>query len=154
MTSSPPPTAAGLPKTCSRASPAATTTAPGARAWYEGGSFVAPTVFADVSPDMRIAREEIFGPVITIIPARDVDDAVAISNSTNFGLGGIVFGSDEDAAFQVARRVDTGSIGVNFFASNHYAPFGGRHDSGLGVEYGIEGLNAYLTPQSVHRRSR
>lgn len=120
----------------------------------EGGSFVAPTVFADVSPDMRIAREEIFGPVITIIPALDVDDAVAISNSTNFGLGGIVFGSDEDAAFQVARRVDTGSIGVNFFASNHYAPFGGRHDSGLGVEYGIEGLNAYLTPQSVHRRSR
>ena len=65
-----------------------------------------------------------------------------------------LFWADEDAAFQVARRVDTGSIGVNFFASNHYAPFGGRHDSGLGVEYGIEGLNAYLTPQSVHRRSR
>ncbi len=120
----------------------------------EGGSYVAPTVFAGVSPEMRIAQEEIFGPVITIIPARDVDDAVAIANGTNFGLGGIVFGTDEEAAFQVARRVDTGSIGINFFASNHHAPFGGRHDSGLGVEYGIEGLNAYLSPQSVHRHMR
>ncbi len=121
---------------------------------FDIGSFVAPTVFADVRPDMRIAQEEIFGPVITIIRAADVDDAVAIANGTRFGLGGIVFGADEDAALQVARRIDTGSIGINFFASNHLAPFGGRHDSGLGVEYGIEGLSAYLTPQSVHRRSR
>jgi aldehyde dehydrogenase (NAD+) len=120
----------------------------------EGGSFVAPTVFADVRPDMRIAREEIFGPVVTLLRARDLDDAVAIANSTDFGLGGIVFGADEDAAERVARRVDTGSIGINFFASNHLAPFGGRHDSGLGVEYGIEGLSAYLTTQSVHRRRR
>lgn len=118
------------------------------------GSFVAPTVFADVRPDMRIAQDEVFGPVVTILRARDVDDAVAIANSTRFGLGGIVFGADEDAALRVARRVDTGSIGINFFASNHTAPFGGRHDSGLGVEYGIEGLSAYLQPQSVHRRRR
>jgi aldehyde dehydrogenase (NAD+) len=118
----------------------------------DGGSFVTPTVFADVRPDMRISREEIFGPVITILPAADVDEAVAIANDTPFGLGGIVFGANETAAFGVARRVDTGSVGVNFFASNHHAPFGGRHDSGLGVEYGIEGLNAYLSPQSVHRR--
>jgi len=120
----------------------------------DGGSYVTPTVFADVQRDHSIAQEEIFGPVITILPARDVDDAVAIANGTRFGLGGIVFGRDEDAAFQVARRVDTGSIGINFFASNHYAPFGGRHDSGLGVEYGIEGLEAYLVPQSVHRAVR
>jgi aldehyde dehydrogenase (NAD+) len=118
------------------------------------GFFVAPTVFADVRPDHIIAQEEIFGPVITILPARDVDDAVDIANGTRFGLGGVVFGTDEDAAFRVARRVDTGSVGVNFFASNHYAPFGGRHDSGLGVEYGLEGLSAYLVPQSVHRRAR
>jgi aldehyde dehydrogenase (NAD+) len=118
----------------------------------DGGSFVTPTVFADVRPDMRISREEIFGPIITILPAADVGEAIAIANDTPFGLGGIVFGADEDAAFRVARRVDTGSIGINFFASNHHAPFGGRHDSGLGVEYGIEGLNAYLSPQSVHRR--
>ena len=119
---------------------------------FEIGSFVAPTVFADVRPDMRIAQDEIFGPVVTLLRARDVDDAVDIANSTRFGLGGIVFGADEDAALRVARRVDTGSIGINFFASNHLAPFGGRHDSGLGVEYGIEGLSAYLTTQSVHRR--
>ncbi|GAA1539928.1 aldehyde dehydrogenase (NAD+) [Microbacterium ginsengiterrae] len=119
-----------------------------------GGAFVAPTVFADVTPGMTIAREEIFGPVITILRADDVDGAVDIANDTAFGLGGIVFGGDEDAAFRIARRIDTGSVGVNMFASNHYAPFGGRHDSGLGVEYGIEGLMAYLTPQSVHRRMR
>ncbi len=119
-----------------------------------GGSFVAPTVFADVTPAMTIAREEIFGPVITVLRADDVEHAIEIANSTEFGLGGIVFGTDEDAAFAVARRIDTGSVGVNFFASNHYAPFGGRHDSGLGVEYGIEGLSAYVTAQSVHRRTR
>ncbi|MBS1697559.1 MAG: aldehyde dehydrogenase family protein, partial [Actinobacteria bacterium] len=95
-----------------------------------------------------------FGPVITILRADDVDGAVDIANDTAFGLGGIVFGGDEDAAFRIARRMDTGSVGVNMFASNHYAPFGGRHDSGLGVEYGLEGLSAYLTPQSVHRRRR
>lgn len=119
---------------------------------FPAGAWVTPTVFADVTPDMRIAREEIFGPVLSIIRAADVDEAVAIANATEFGLGGIVFGADEERALAVARRVDTGSIGVNTFASNHAAPFGGRHDSGLGVEYGIEGLNAYLTPQSVHRR--
>ena len=119
-----------------------------------GGSFVAPTVFADVTPAMTIAREEIFGPVITVLRADDVEHAIEIANGTEFGLGGIVFGTDEDAAFAVARRIDTGSVGVNFFASNHYAPFGGRHDSGLGVEYGIEGLSAYVTAQSVHRRTR
>lgn len=119
-----------------------------------GGAFVAPTVFADVTPDMTIARDEIFGPVITVLRAADVDAAVDIANDTAFGLGGIVFGGDEDAAFRIARRMDTGSAGINMFASNHYAPFGGRHDSGLGVEYGLEGLSAYLTPQSVHRRVR
>jgi aldehyde dehydrogenase (NAD+) len=121
---------------------------------FDRGWWVTPTVFADVTPDMTVAREEIFGPVLSIIPADTVEEAVAIANGTDFGLGGIVFGADEERAFDVARRVDTGSIGVNMFASNHAAPFGGRHDSGLGVEYGIEGLSAYLTPQSVHRRRR
>ena len=119
-----------------------------------GGAYVAPTVFADVTPDMTIAREEIFGPVITLLRAPSVDAAVEVANDTAFGLGGIVFGGDEDAAFRIARRMDTGSVGINMFASNHYAPFGGRHDSGLGVEYGLEGLAAYLSPQSVHRRMR
>ncbi|GHG55182.1 aldehyde dehydrogenase [Sinomonas cellulolyticus] len=126
----------------------------------EGGFFVEPTVFADVTPDMRVAREEIFGPVLTILkyddagPSRGVDEAVALANNTEFGLGGLVFSADQDAALAVADRVDTGSIGLNFFASNHSAPFGGRHDSGLGTEYGIEGLGAYLTYKSIHRKTR
>ncbi|MFQ6155346.1 aldehyde dehydrogenase family protein [Micrococcus luteus] len=125
----------------------------------EGGFFVEPTVFADVTPSMRVAREEIFGPVLTILkyddasPSRGVDEAVALANNTEFGLGGLVFSADPEAALAVADRVDTGSIGINFFASNHSAPFGGRHDSGLGTEYGIEGLGAYLTYKSIHRKA-
>lgn len=115
------------------------------------GFFVQPTVLDEVTPDMRVAREEIFGPVITILRYRDLDDAVEMANATDFGLGGIVFGGDEDAALAVATRMDTGSVGINFFATNHAAPFGGRNDSGLGVEYGVEGLHAYLKYQSVHR---
>lgn len=118
----------------------------------EGGYFVEPTVFADVTPDMRISREEIFGPVICILKYNDVDEAVALANNTEFGLGGLVFGSDSEAALAVADRMDTGSVGINFFASNHAAPFGGRHNSGLGTEYGKEGLNAYLSYKSIHRR--
>jgi aldehyde dehydrogenase (NAD+) len=118
----------------------------------ESGYFVEPTVFADVTPDMRIAREEIFGPVITILKYETVDEAVALANNTEFGLGGLVFGADPEAALAVADRMDTGSVGLNFFASNHAAPFGGRHDSGLGTEYGIEGLNAYLSYKSIHRK--
>jgi len=123
----------------------------------EGGYFVEPTVFADVTPEMRISREEIFGPVLCILKYDDadgsVDEAVALANNTGFGLGGLVFGQDAAAALNVADRMDTGSVGINFFASNHAAPFGGRHDSGLGTEYGMEGLNAYLSYKSIHRRT-
>ncbi|WP_420176732.1 aldehyde dehydrogenase family protein [Luteococcus sp. OSA5] len=115
-----------------------------------GGLFIQPTVFADVTPDLAIAREEIFGPVLTVMKYDGVDEAIAIANNTDFGLGGIVFGGDVEAARAVAERVDSGSVGVNFFASNHSAPFGGRHDSGLGVEYGVEGLHAYLSFKSIH----
>jgi aldehyde dehydrogenase (NAD+) len=124
----------------------------------EGGYFVEPTVFADVTPDMRISREEIFGPVLCILKYNDAggsaDEAVELANNTEFGLGGLVFGADPEAALAVADRMDTGSVGINFFASNHAAPFGGRHDSGLGTEYGIEGLNAYLSYKSIHRRAK
>jgi aldehyde dehydrogenase (NAD+) len=132
----------------------------GAGSGLEGGFFVEPTVFADVTPSMTVAREEIFGPVLTILKYDDsgadrgVDEAVALANNTEFGLGGLVFSTDPDAALAVADRVDSGSVGINFFASNHSAPFGGRHDSGLGTEYGIEGLGAYLTYKSIHRKSR
>src|SRR5699024_10153623 len=108
--------------------------------------------FADVTADMRISREEIFGPVITILKYDDStgpDEAIALANNTDFGLGGIVFGADEEQALAVARQVDSGSVGINFFGSNHSAPFGGRHGSGMGVEYGIEGLSAYLNYKSI-----
>jgi aldehyde dehydrogenase (NAD+) len=118
----------------------------------EGGFFVEPTVFADVTPSMRVAREEIFGPVLTVLRYSGIDEAVALANNTEFGLGGLVFSRDPDAALAVADRMDSGSVGINFFASNHAAPFGGRHDSGLGTEYGIEGLGAYLSYKSIHRR--
>ncbi|SDN99056.1 Acyl-CoA reductase [Klenkia soli] len=116
------------------------------------GWFVQPTVLADVTPTMAIAREEVFGPVVTVLRYGDVDEAVALANDSDFGLGGIVFGRDSAVAQSVAERIDSGSVGINFFASNHAAPFGGRHDSGLGVEYGIEGLAQYVTYKSVHRR--
>lgn len=124
---------------------------------FHDGYFIAPTVLADVTPTMTVAREEIFGPVITILRYDDahgnVDEAVELANNTEFGLGGVVFSADEDAALEVARRVDSGSVGINFFGSNHAAPFGGRHDSGLGAEYGVEGLSAYITHKSIHRRT-
>lgn len=119
-----------------------------------GGYFIEPTVFADVTPDMRISREEIFGPVITVLKYQDEAEGIALANNTEFGLGGLVFSADEQHAVQVADRIDSGSVGINFFASNHAAPFGGRHDSGLGAEYGPEGLSAYLSYKSIHREVR
>ncbi|MCH1865496.1 aldehyde dehydrogenase family protein [Nocardioides sp. CFH 31398] len=139
----------------------ATASGEGARAVLGGGVldrpgyWIEPTVLVDVARGSTVAREEVFGPVVTIQPYSDVDDAVALANDTAYGLGGIVFSSDADRAQAVAERLDTGSVGVNFFASNHAAPFGGRRDSGLGVEYGVEGLHQYLTFKSIHRvRSR
>ncbi|WP_436698582.1 aldehyde dehydrogenase family protein [Nocardioides sp. BYT-33-1] len=116
------------------------------------GYFVQPTVLADVTPAMTVAREEVFGPVVCVLPYETLDEAVALANDTDFGLGGLVFSASPERALEVAERMDTGSVGLNFFASNHAAPFGGRHDSGLGVEYGVEGLSAYLTFKSIHRR--
>ena len=102
---------------------------------------------------MRIAREEIFGPVICILRYEDLDEAVALANNTEFGLSGLVFSTSPTKALAVAERLDTGSVGINFFGSNHAAPFGGRHDSGLGIEYGLEGLAAYLSWKSIHRKA-
>jgi len=120
------------------------------------GFYVQPTVFSDVASGMRIAQEEIFGPVLVVIPFDDRAgdaDAARIANDSRFGLGGSIFSSDDDRALALAAKIDTGSIGINFFGSNHAAPFGGWKDSGLGVEYGPEGLNAYLRLKSIHRRA-
>lgn len=115
------------------------------RGWY-----VEPTVFGDVRPDMTIAREEIFGPVLVVTPYGSDDEAVALANDSEFGLGGTVWTTDEERGTAIARRVRTGTIGVNGYRLDFNSPFGGRRASGLGRELGPEGLSAYLEWQSVY----
>ena len=115
------------------------------------GYFAKPTVFANVNNKMRVAQEEIFGPVLVVIPFENEQDAINIANDSPFGLGGTIFTSDADHGADVASRVETGSMGVNFFGNNLAAPFGGWKDSGLGMEYGPEGISAYTRLQSIHR---
>jgi betaine-aldehyde dehydrogenase len=115
-----------------------------AKGWY-----VEPTVFTGVAPTMRIAQEEIFGPVISIIPYEDEDHAVAIANSTDYGLAGSIWTSDIDHAITLSSRVETGTIAINGFGCQMVSPFGGVKSSGLGREMGPEGLNAYIELQSV-----
>jgi aldehyde dehydrogenase (NAD+) len=115
------------------------------------GWFVAPTVFANVGNSARIAQEEIFGPVLTVI-AYDTDrEAVDIANDTEFGLGGSVWSSDTERATEIARAVRTGTIGVNDYQMDIQAPFGGVKASGIGRELGPEGLAAYQTLKSIYR---
>ncbi|MEV0404414.1 aldehyde dehydrogenase [Actinoallomurus sp. NPDC050550] len=114
------------------------------------GWFVEPTVFADVDNRATIAQEEIFGPVLTITPYTDVDEAVAIANDSDYGLGGSVWTSDPDRGVAVAARVRTGTIGVNGYLPEPVAPFGGVKDSGIGRELGPEGLTAYQQFKSVY----
>ena len=119
----------------------------------ERGFYVRPTVFADVNNSMRIAQEEIFGPVLVVIPYETEDDAVAIANDSAYGLGGSIFTSDPEHGARLARRIETGSVGINFYGSNLAAPFGGWKDSGIGVEYGPEAISSYVKFKSVHRES-
>jgi acyl-CoA reductase-like NAD-dependent aldehyde dehydrogenase len=115
------------------------------------GWFVSPTVFADVDNSDRLAREEIFGPVLTITGYDTDDEAIALANDTEFGLAGTVWSADVDRATTVARAVHTGTIGVNAYALDVRAPFGGVKASGLGRELGPEGLEAYRTLKSIYR---
>jgi acyl-CoA reductase-like NAD-dependent aldehyde dehydrogenase len=115
------------------------------------GWFVEPTVFADVDNADRIAREEVFGPVMVVIPYDGGDDAaVAMANDSNYGLGGSVWSADEVRGLEVARRIRTGTVGVNYYDIDLGAPFGGMKDSGLGRELGPEGLNNYLEYKSMY----
>jgi aldehyde dehydrogenase (NAD+) len=117
----------------------------------ERGWFVEPTVFADVENSHTIAQEEIFGPVLAVIPYDGDDEAVAIANDSDFGLGGSVWTSDAERGQAVARRVQTGSIGINHYTLDPAAPFGGVKASGLGRELGPEGMAAYLQQQSIYK---
>jgi aldehyde dehydrogenase (NAD+) len=114
------------------------------------GWFVAPTVFANVDNRARISQEEIFGPVLTVIPYENDRDAVDIANDTEFGLGGSVWSTDVERATQIARSVRTGTIGINDYQMDIAAPFGGVKASGIGRELGPEGLAAYQTLKSIY----
>jgi acyl-CoA reductase-like NAD-dependent aldehyde dehydrogenase len=115
----------------------------------ENGYFVKPTVFSEVRNDMTIAQEEIFGPVLSILPYEDEAEAIEIANDTIYGLSGGVQGADKDRATAVARQIRTGQIEVNAGAFNPVAPFGGYKQSGNGREYGTHGFEEFLETKSM-----
>ncbi|MFF4705597.1 aldehyde dehydrogenase [Streptomyces sp. NPDC001288] len=122
---------------------------PGIPPGLERGNYVTPTVFADVDNSMRIAREEIFGPVLVVIPYDDEDEAVRIANDSEYGLSGGVWSADDAHALEVARRLRTGTVTVNGAAISFDGPFGGYKASGIGREYGAVGLAQYVEHKSV-----
>jgi acyl-CoA reductase-like NAD-dependent aldehyde dehydrogenase len=117
------------------------------------GYFVRPTIFADVTPQMTIAQEEIFGPVLAILPYDDDDEALRIANDTVYGLAGAVWSADEERARAFARRMRTGQVDVNGGSFNPLAPFGGYKQSGLGRELGRWGLEEFLETKSLQLRA-
>lgn len=121
----------------------------GRPAGLERGWYVQPTLFADVHNEMRIAREEIFGPVICVIPFDTVDEAVSIANDSEYGLSGAVYAEDVELANHIARRVRTGQISVNGWDMCVVQPFGGYKQSGIGREGNVEGMSAYLETKLI-----
>jgi acyl-CoA reductase-like NAD-dependent aldehyde dehydrogenase len=115
----------------------------------ERGYFVQPTIFSEVTPEMTIAQEEIFGPVLVLMPYEDEDDAVRLANDTIYGLAGGVWSGDEDRARRVARRLRTGQVEINGAAFNPLAPFGGYKQSGHGRELGRFGLEEFLETKAI-----
>ncbi|MGW7648458.1 aldehyde dehydrogenase family protein [Streptomyces bobili] len=116
---------------------------------HERGWFVSPTVFADVTPEMTIAQEEIFGPVLSILRYEDEEDALRIANGTVYGLAGAVWAGEEAEAVAFARRMDTGQVDINGGRFNPLAPFGGYKQSGVGRELGAHGLAEFLQTKSL-----
>ncbi|MFJ9367066.1 aldehyde dehydrogenase [Nocardia sp. NPDC101769] len=122
----------------------------GRPAHLDRGWFVEPTLFADVDPASVIAQEEIFGPVLSVMPYDSVADAVRIANDTGYGLAGTIWTADVDAARGIGRAVDSGTLGINHYMLDPVAPFGGIKASGLGRELGPEGLAAYLQSRTTY----
>ena len=117
----------------------------------DSGCFVRPTVFADVTPEMTIFREEIFGPVLSITTYSSEDEAVALANDSEYGLSGGVWSEDDERAMRVARRLRTGQVSINGGSFNISAPFGGYKLSGNGRELGVHGLEEYLEIKAIQR---
>jgi len=116
----------------------------------DAGWFVQPTVFADVDPKHTIAQEEIFGPVLAVIPYRDEEEAIRIANDSAYGLGGSVWTADPERGEALAKKVRTGTIGLNHYVNDPLAPFGGIKASGMGRELGPEGLVAFQNVQTIY----
>ena len=116
---------------------------------FARGHYLEPTIFSDVQSSMTIAREEIFGPVLSILPYDTEEDAIAIANDTSYGLAGGVWSADRERALRVARRLRTGSVDVNGARFNPLAPFGGYKRSGVGREFGKYGLDEYLQIKAI-----
>jgi aldehyde dehydrogenase (NAD+) len=122
---------------------------PGMPDGLDTGWYVRPTLFADVDNGMRIAREEIFGPVLCVIPYDGEDEAVRIANDSEYGLAGTVWTADVEHGVDVARRIRTGTVGINQYLLDFNSPFGGFKASGIGREFGPEGIDGYVELKSV-----
>ena len=120
------------------------------RPGLEGGYFIEPTILGDVTNDMRVAREEIFGPVMSCIKFKDEEEAIAIANDSDFGLGAGVWTENMRRAIRVSHRLEAGSVYVNSYrVVSFMSPFGGYKHSGLGRENGVEAIREYLQTKSV-----
>jgi acyl-CoA reductase-like NAD-dependent aldehyde dehydrogenase len=113
------------------------------------GWFVEPTVFARVDPDSVIAQEEIFGPVLSVTTYQDEEHAVAIANNSDYGLNGAVYTSDIERGVRVASRIRTGTVEINGSPAGFFAPMGGVKSSGIGREFGPEGLDSFVELQTI-----
>jgi acyl-CoA reductase-like NAD-dependent aldehyde dehydrogenase len=121
----------------------------GKRPDLDKGWYVEPTVFSQVKPDMRIAQEEIFGPVLSVITYEDEEDAVAIANNSMYGLSGSIFTSDLERGLRLAQRIRTGTVELNGSPAGYEAPMGGFKNSGIGREFAVEGVDGFVEYQSV-----
>jgi aldehyde dehydrogenase (NAD+) len=115
----------------------------------EDGNFVKATIFTNVNNKMRIAQEEIFGPVLSIIPYKTDEEAIGIANDSPYGLAAYVSSADESRAMRIASQIDAGRVCINGFSHDPLVPFGGFKQSGIGREYGVYGLEVYLEPKSI-----
>jgi acyl-CoA reductase-like NAD-dependent aldehyde dehydrogenase len=121
----------------------------GRRPPLERGFYVAPALLADCTPDMRVVREEVFGPVVVVLPFDEEEEGIALANDTDYGLIDYVWSGDVARAFRVARRLRSGGVGVNTVGRNMEAPFGGFKKSGVGRDVGSYALHAYSEVQAI-----